>query len=626
MLLELPKKTNSLFVYLFFLNLKPIKIFNQNPTTMKKLTYSLLLVVASVLSSFGQAKVQFIHNDTASLLASIDLYVVSGTSVTLVDDFNFQTASTFLDVQGGNNLRLGIALPNSTSVADTLVSIQTTFNLTNASNYYMIFNNGNVLLLGPVPITSGTTGQINVAFYHGAHGVPGVDVQVRESIALNTVLFNNTAPFTANNSILTIPTAAYDLRVADTSGVARLASLEADVSTAGALPGGTSAMVFASGVLGATGTYAFKVLAALPINVANPSSQKATVVTLPLLNSALVQVIHASPDADSVQVFVDNDIMGFTGATPNAVPNSRFFATASPSALPFQGASPYFEVDWKTDATADILVTDKTGNTEVLTKTFTLVNGSENVIVAGGAVANLDLYAGAGRRFSNGGPQSGFLGTTVFHGSPDAPNVDASIVSPASASGSLGTDIAFGTFSNYAEVPYVSSLYTAQVAATGGGATFRSTPLPLGLNPQANGLAFTLYVTGYVNPAANNNGPSLQLCAASLNGNPVVGVGNLCFDLVVFTSVEEQVVNKMIMYPNPANNNFNVEYTLESAQTVKYNVYNTMGQLIISGDEGVQNAGRNAVNVNVANLSTGQYVMQMLIGNEINVTRTFIKE
>ena len=589
---------------------------------MKKLTYSLLLVVATIFSSFGAAKVQFVHNDTIALIASIDLYVVSGTDVTFVDDFNFRTASTFLDVTHGNNLRLGIALPNSTGVEDTLIEIPTTFNLMDSTNYYMIFNNGDVQIVGGFPQASGTTGQINVAFHHGAHGVPGVDVQVRESIAVNTVLFNNTAPFTVNNLVLTIPTSAYDLRVADTSGVARLASLEADVSTAGGLPGGTSALVFASGVLGASGTYAFSVLAALPINVANPNSQKATVVTLPLLNSALVQVIHASPDADSVQVYVDSDIMGLGGV----VPDSRYFATASPSALPFQGASPYFEVDWKTSADIDAVVYDKNEDNELFTKTFTLANGGEYVVVAGGELANFDLYAGAGRRFSNGGPGSGFLGTTVFHGSPDAPAVDASIVAPAAAAASLGTNISFGEFAAYAEAPYVSSLYTAQVATTGGGATFRSTPLPLGLNPQANGLAFTLYVTGYVDPSANNNGPSLQLCAASLNGNPIVGVGNLCFDLLIFTSVEEKVVNQMIMYPNPANNNFNVEYTLESAQTVKYNVYNTMGQLVISGDEGVQNAGRNAVNVNVADLSTGQYVIQMLVGDEINVTRTFIKD
>ena len=589
---------------------------------MKKLTYSLLLVVATIFSSFGAAKVQFVHNDTSAFIASIDLYVVSGTDVTFVDDFDFRTASTFLDVTHGNNLRLGIALPNSTGVGDTIAEIPTTFNLMDATNYYMIFNNGNIQIVGGFPLASGTTGEINVAFHHGAHGVPGVDVQARTSIATNATLFNNTAPFAVNASVLTIPTAAYDLRVADTSGVARLASVEADLSTAGALPGGTSALAFASGVLGATGTYAFGVFGALPINITNPSSQKATVISLPLLNSALVQVIHASPDADSVQVYVDSDIMGLGGF----VEDSRYFATASPSALPFQGASPYFEVDWKTSADIDAVVYDKDEANELFTKTFTLANGGEYVVVAGGALANFDLYAGAGKRFSNGGPQSGFLGTTVFHGSPDAPNVDASIVAPAAAATTLGTDIAFGEFSNYTEAPYVTSLYTAQVAATGGGATFRSTPLPLGLNPQANGLAFTLYVTGYVDPSANNNGPSLQLCAASLNGNPVVGVGNLCFDLVVFVGVEEKIVNKMIMYPNPTSNKFNVEYTLESAQEVNYNIINTMGQVVLSGTEGVQNAGRNAVNVDVANLSTGQYVIQMLIGNEVNVTRSFIKE
>ncbi len=597
---------------------------------MKKLTYSLLLVVATIFSSYGAAKVQFIHNDTIAPLASFDLYVISGTNVTFIDDFNFRTASTFRDVEHSNNLRLCFAPANSTGIGDTLPvgNLATTFNLVDGTNYYMIFNNGNILLLGGFPLASGTQGQINVAFHHGAHGVPGVDVQVRSSIATNQTLFNNTAPFTVNTSVFTIPTDAYDLRVADTSGVGRLASFDVNITTAGGLPGGTSALAFASGVLGATGTYAFAVLGALPIDVSGQlPAGKATVVNFPLLNSALVQVIHASPDADSVQIFVDTDILGFTGATPNAVPDSRFFATAAPNALPYQAASPYFEVDWKTDADADILVYDKDVNNELLVKTFPLTNGSEVVIVAGGALADLDLYAGAGRRFSNGGPQSGFLGTTVFHGSPDASAVNASIVAPVAAAASLGTNISFGEFAGYAEAPYVASLYTAEVATTGVGATtYRSTPLPLGLNPQANGLAFTLFVTGYVNPSANNNGPSLQLCAASLNGNPVVGVGNLCFDLLVFTSVEEKVVNQMIMYPNPTSNKFNVEYTLESAQEVNYNVYNTMGQVVLSGAEGLQNAGRNAVNVDVANLSTGQYVIQMLIGNEVNVTRSFIKE
>jgi len=593
---------------------------------MKKLTYSLLLVVATIFSSYGVAKVQFIHNDTSGVIASIDLYVVSGAQVTTIDNFNFRTASTFRDVPHGNNLRFGIALPSSTGVGDTLVEIPTTFNLVDGTNYYIIFNNGNILLLSGFNLTSGFTGQINLAFHHGAHGVPGVDVQARGSIALNATLFNNVAPFSVSTTLISgLPTAAYDIRVADTSGAARLASVEVDLTSAGALPGGTSALAFASGALGATGTYAFGVFGVLPIDVSGQlPAGRATVITLPLLNSALVQVIHASPNADSVQVYVDTDIMGLGGF----VEDSRIVPTAVPnaSAFPYQGASRYLEVDWKTDANARVIIYDKTEVDQLFSKVFALTNGAEVIIVAGGPLASFDLYAGAGKRFTNGGPQSGFLGTTVFHGSPDAPAVDASIVSPAAAATSLGTDISFGEFAPYTEAPYVSSLYVAQVAATGGGATFRSTPLPLGLNPQANGLAFTLYVTGYINPSTVNNGPSLQLCAASLNGNPVVGVGNLCFDLVVFVSTEEKIVNKMIMYPNPTQGKFNVEYTLESAQEVNYSIINTMGQVVLSGTEGVQNSGRNAVSVDVANLSTGQYVIQMLIGSEVNVTRSFIKE
>jgi hypothetical protein len=82
----------------------------------------------------------------------------------------------------------------------------------------------------------------------------------------------------------------------------------------------------------------------------------------------------------------------------------------------------------------------------------------------------------------------------------------------------------------------------------------------------------------------------------------------------------------MLMFPNPTQNNLSFEYTLESAQSVKYNVFKTVGQLVISGDAGTQTAGRNAISVNTSNLSSGQYVMQVLVGSEVNVTRTFIKE
>jgi hypothetical protein len=582
---------------------------------MKKLLFSAAALFLGASAMFAQtANVQAIHN--SPLVPTVDVYAYTSVgSVKAIEDFAYRTATPFNALPAGIAATLVLAPANSSSIADTISGTSIPIGtLTSGTNYIlMVYGQGSVSLVSPALTASPNgAGTAALSFFHGGDDAPAVDVNVRGG----GTLFDN-VEFGDFDGYFGVNTATYVVDVFDSTSTTKVKSYYAPLGTAS----GAAAVIFASGYLNPTGSQpAFGVFVALP---------SGTVIQLPEIKSSLVQAIHNSPDplAATVDAYIINNLAG----TP--------YQELKANDVAYRNATAFLTVEYipgtGTDSVTLALApsTSASSSEAIYTSKYKLTPGTGYVLVAAGVLNTtgynpakpFGIYVFPGARPTTvAGPGSGNIDVNVFHGSTDAPEVQASITAPVAAAGNLGSTVEFGEFTGYTLVPFQNAFYTSQVAATG--ATFESTPLPLGLNPQANGLAFTLYVTGFVNPSNNNNGQSLQVCAASLSGNPVAGVGLLCYDLVLLTSVEEKVVNKMLMFPNPTQNNLSVEYTLESAQSVKYNVFNTVGQLVISGDAGTQTAGRNAINVNTSNLSTGQYVMQVLVGSEVNVTRTFIKE
>lgn len=67
----------------------------------------------------------------------------------------------------------------------------------------------------------------------------------------------------------------------------------------------------------------------------------------------------------------------------------------------------------------------------------------------------------------------------------------------------------------------------------------------------------------------------------------------------------------MGIYPNPANDMINVNYTLPSQSQLLLNIYSIDGQLVSSEDKGTSQAGSGSIQMNVANLSAGIYFVQL---------------
>jgi hypothetical protein len=90
----------------------------------------------------------------------------------------------------------------------------------------------------------------------------------------------------------------------------------------------------------------------------------------------------------------------------------------------------------------------------------------------------------------------------------------------------------------------------------------------------------------------------------------IVGVNNL---------VEE---GSMRVFPNPATDMINVNFSMKSAADVQITISNTLGQLVRDLGTTAYGTGSNAKSINVADLTTGIYQLSLRT-NEGTVTRTF---
>lgn len=201
--------------------------------------------------SASLARLQVIHNAADPDAVSVDVYL-NGTL--LIDNFGFRKASPFIDAPAGVLLNIGIAPPNSTSVADTIKNFKVT--LVNGGSYLAVANG--VLTPGSFAANpNGASTAFNLFFQdqmrekatganvdfrvvHGASDAPTVDVIARGVATLvNDAAYSNITPY------ITVPPARYVLDVTAAAGTPTVASYVADLSGLG---GGT-AVILASGFL-----------------------------------------------------------------------------------------------------------------------------------------------------------------------------------------------------------------------------------------------------------------------------------------------------------------------------------------------------------------------------------------
>ncbi len=183
----------------------------------------------------SKARLQAIHNSADAAAATVDVYLNGGL---LIDNFDFRTASPFIDAPAEVDIQLVIAPSTSTSVADSIAVFN--YNLASGAAYILIAE-GIVSATGYTPATpfginvyglareeASTTGNTDVLVHHGSTDAPAVDI-VEVGIGAGTLVANASygdfAPYLelANND--------YRIEVRAAGAAAAVATFDAPLAT-----------------------------------------------------------------------------------------------------------------------------------------------------------------------------------------------------------------------------------------------------------------------------------------------------------------------------------------------------------------------------------------------------------
>ncbi len=501
------------------------------------------------------ARVQIIHNAPSP---TVDIYV---NDALLLNDFEFRTATPFIDVDAGVELNIGVAPGSSTSVEDTIANFAVT--LENGRTYVVTAggvvgdeNTPFTLFINDMGLEAWENDEeVAVNIFHGSPDAPNVDVDARGTGTLTTDLAYGTY-----TGYVAVPDEVYILDIRATGAPDIVATFEADLSTLG----GGAATVFASGFLGMDP--AFGLFAALP---------DGTVVELPAVQRARLQVIHNSP-SPTVDVYV-NDVQ--------LIDN---FA--------FRTATPFIDVPAGEELVIGVAPEDSDSPEDAIaTFPVTLDNGATYVVIATGIVGNtetpfdLAIFDMGQERAADGG-----VDLLVYHGSPDAPTVDVVVDGSGDV---LVDDLSYGEFQGYLNVP--AATYTLNITpGDDNGTTVATFDAPL---DDREGGALTIFATGLF----SGEEPAFDLWFALPNG--ITGP----LESVTVNRLEEQL-GYLSVAPNPVRDWTQLRYELIEAQSqMQIRLFDMNGRLLQQTLLGAQPAGEYTFDLDLGRLQQGVYILSL---------------
>lgn len=567
---------------------------------MKKQFLSLLTTgLFGITAVFAQnARVQVIHNSADAAASVVDVYV-NGTLT--INDFAFRTASPFVDVPAGATT-VAIAPSTSTSVGDAIA----TFNYTlTANTKYVIVANGIVSPTGYSPATpfnlyvnalgqeaALNSGNTDLLVFHGSTDAPTVSVW--ETGVGAGELFNN---FTYGDfeGYLPLTTADYVIEVRDNAGTTTVKSYDAPLATLGLQ--GAAGVVVASGFLNPANNSNgadFGLWVALPTGGA--------LVQLPE-STADIQVIHNSADAaaSTVDVYLGSDLVLDNFA--------------------FRTATPFVEVPAGVEIEVSIAPANSTSvGDAIATFPYSLASGEKYIIVANGIVSPtgyspatpFDLYVYP--MAQDAAAVSTNTDVLVFHGSTDAPTV--SVWETGVPAGELFNDFTYGDFEGYLELPTAD--YVVEVRDNSGTTPVAAYSAPLE-TLTLDGQALVVVASGFLNPANNSGGADFGLWVALSTGGDLVEL-----PAASLTGVEENsAINGLNIYPNPAQNVLNINFSTEESTDVTVNIINVNGILVQTTSMDNANAGNRVMTVSTEELAAGIYNLSLVTSSGTE-TRNFV--
>lgn len=111
----------------------------------------------------------------------------------------------------------------------------------------------------------------------------------------------------------------------------------------------------------------------------------------------------------------------------------------------------------------------------------------------------------------------------------------------------------------------------------------------------------------------------ISITGLSDYGNSLYLDNFVVFDDSNSSIMENDNIENLSIYPNPARNFVNVDLTLAKLVNVEFNIINTMGQVISSETLGIMASGNHTVDLNTSDLAAGLYSLQIITGDKVTV-------
>ncbi len=197
------------------------------------------------------ARVQVIHNSSDIAAQEVDVWL---NDQLLIDNFEFRTATPFIDAPAGVDFDITIQPANSSDTTNGLARF--TYNL-QANSTYILVANGIVIADGYNPVkdfnihvyplaqeNAGSNNETDVLVFHGSTDAPTVDV-VETGVGAGTIIDN--LDYSEFAGYLELPTDDYILEIRDAQQTTTVVTYAAPLASLGLY--GQSITVLASGFL-----------------------------------------------------------------------------------------------------------------------------------------------------------------------------------------------------------------------------------------------------------------------------------------------------------------------------------------------------------------------------------------
>jgi len=474
--------------------------------TFKYTLFTLALVLGINVAALSQARVQVIHNSADLAAKSVDIWL---NDVLLLDDFQFRTASPFVDIPEDGIYTISVQPENSVSSENALWS--ETFEFGKGKTYILIASGivspqgyepaipFNIYVYDMAREEAGSMGTVDVLAFHGSTDAPAVDV-VEVSVPAGTLIDN--FMYSQYAGYLELPVADFSLQLRDETGTNAIKEYLAPLASLG-LEGQALTLV-ASGFLN-TGNNSngqpFGLFAAL--------SSGGDLIPLPevMVSTARAQFIHNAADVNAqiVDIYVNGNLFlddfAFRTSTPFIdVPANQYLSITVHDAYSTNGENAL----WGTELAFE--------------------GGNRYVVIANGIVVpegysqvepfSIITYPGA-RETGSSAIATDML---IFHGVTDAPAID---ITETMSGVQFVDNLAYGQFAGYYTVPLGD--YLLNVTSAGGADQVGMFEAPFETY-NAGGEAITVLASGFLNPENNNNGAGFGLYISLASGGNLIAL------------------------------------------------------------------------------------------------------